>query len=72
MLTQAEANALVPPLRGCALCVHSTPCNGELLCDHPRIALNHAPKLVRLARDIGGECGPSAVHMHMISWEVRS
>ena len=69
MLTLAEAHALVPPLRGCSLCTFSRPGAAELVCSHPRIAGQHAPRPVHLVRDIGGECGPSAEHMHMAAWE---
>lgn len=68
MLTLAAAHALVPPLRGCALCRHSTAGSAGLLCTHPAIATACSPKPVHIVRDVGGECGPQAHHMHMPSW----
>ena len=72
MLTIAQAHALVPPLRGCALCQYSTPSPTGLACTNPRIATPRNPKPVHLVRDLGGECGPQATHMHMPGWGEES
>lgn len=67
-LTPAQAHALVPPLRGCALCTHVCTQGADPHCAHPRVRTVQGLRPVQQARDVGGECGPGAEHLHIASW----
>ena len=67
-MTRADLEALVPPLRGCALCTHGTPQCGALFCNAPAVRAVFGVLPVAVARRMPDACGPGAAHMHMPSW----
>lgn len=67
MNLQALAN-LVPPLRGCALCLHSLERDGTLHCVCPAVRVVAGVQPVRLVRQPGEACGPGADHLDMAAW----
>lgn len=70
-MNAAEAlELLVPPLRGCALCMHSTALGGQLHCACPTVQEMHGLQPVRVVRACIVACGPGAVHMDMTAWSV--
>lgn len=67
-MTCTELEALVPPLRGCALCAHSRLRNGALLCHAPAVREVFGVRPVAVVRGLPEACGPSAAHLHMACW----
>ncbi|GKS83243.1 hypothetical protein AVMA1855_03845 [Acidovorax sp. SUPP1855] len=70
MNAQALA-ALVPPLRGCALCMHSTRIGEALHCNCPAVRKVFGLQPVHVVRQTVGACGPGAAHMHMDAWGAQ-
>ena len=67
MNVQALAQ-LVPPLRGCALCVHGMDHDGVRHCYAPAVRLVFGVQPVAVVRSCTAGCGPGAAHMHMQAW----
>lgn len=67
-MTRAELEALVPPLRGCALCAHSMERDGTLHCYAPAVRIVFGVQPVAMVRRLSEACGPSATHMYMPAW----
>jgi hypothetical protein len=62
---------LVPPLRGCVLCVHSLRHQGELHCACPAMRQVAGMRAVHVVRAAGEMCGPGAQHMDMQAWRPQ-
>lgn len=67
MNVQALAQ-LVPPLRGCALCIHGVERDGVRHCHAPAVRQVFGVLPVDTARRCAEACGPGAAHMHMDAW----
>ena len=70
MNTLEALEKLVPPLRGCALCMHSRPLDGQLHCACPAVREVHGLQPVRVVRATTEACGPGAAHMDMPAWKA--
>lgn len=70
MNAQQTLELLVPPLRGCALCMHSTDHDGQLHCASPTVREVHGLQPVRMVRAAIAACGPGAIHMDMTAWRT--
>lgn len=71
MNVQALAQ-LVPPLRGCALCVHGMDRDGVRHCYAPAVRQVFGMQPVATARSCVEACGPGAAHMHMDAWSATA
>lgn len=60
--------AIVPPLRGCALCMYSAPLQGVLHCYCPAVREIHGLRPVHVVRASSEACGPGAAYMDMTAW----
>lgn len=71
MNVQALAQ-LVPPLRGCALCVHGMDRDDVRHCYAPAVRQVFGVQPVATARSCVEACGPGAAHMHMDAWSTTA
>ena len=62
--------SLVPPLRGCDLCMHSTTRNGLLHCGYPDVRMVFGLQPVHVIRTTDAACGPGAAQKDMPEWSA--